>query len=134
MVFHVAATTNFSSHLRQAVTINLRGTKRVLQLAQRIRHLQVFLYVSTAYCNAVVRGNITEAVYPSWLDGNDVIESMESMTDLQIEQRTKSILGGHPNTYSFTKHLAENILYKEHKSIPVAVVRPSVGKNLELPS
>lgn len=88
----------------------------------------MLLYVSTAYCNAIVRGNITEAIYPSWLDGDSLIEKISTMNDEEIEKETKKFLGGHPNTYSFTKHLAENLLNKERKSIPIAVVRPSVGK------
>lgn len=39
-----------------------------------------------------------------------------------------SLLGGHPNTYSFTKQLAENVLLGEHGDVPVAIVRPSIGK------
>ena len=41
---------------------------------------------------------------------------------------TPSILGSLPNTYTFTKNLAEKVTAKEANKLPVAIVRPSVGK------
>jgi len=38
------------------------------------------------------------------------------------------LIGGHPNTYTFTKNLAEAIILKEAANIPTAIVRPSIGK------
>ncbi|KAK6644947.1 hypothetical protein RUM43_001223 [Polyplax serrata] len=127
VVFHSAATTNFGAHLRKAVAINLQGTEKVLQLAHEMKNLQAFVYISTAYCNAVVRGIITEDIYPSWLDSDELVEKMDKMTDAEISEETERLLGGYPTTYSFTKHMCENLVYKKRKSIPVAVVRPSVS-------
>lgn len=90
--------------------------------------LQAFVYISTAYCNAVVRGITTEEIYPSWIDSDELSERLKKMSDAEIEENTKSLLGGYPTTYSFTKHMAENVLHKKRQSIPVAVVRPSVSK------
>lgn len=86
------------------------------------------MYISTAYSNAVVRGMTTEEIYPSWIDSDELLEKMEKMTDEEIEDQTQIFLGGYPTTYSFTKHMAESLLHKKRKSVPVAVVRPSVGK------
>ena len=36
-------------------------------------------------------------------------------------------MGELPNTYSFSKSLAENILDEYSSEIPIAIVRPSVG-------
>lgn len=36
--------------------------------------------------------------------------------------------GDRPNTYTFTKALAEDMLIKESGNLPVAIVRPSIGK------
>jgi len=41
IVFHVAATTRFDLPLRQAVIINVRGTKYVLDLAKEMKNLEV---------------------------------------------------------------------------------------------
>lgn len=32
-----------------------------------------------------------------------------------------------PNTYVFTKALAENILLKQSTNLPIAIIRPSIG-------
>lgn len=38
-----------------------------------------------------------------------------------------SLLGkANPNTYTFSKSLAEQILEKEHANVPLAIVRPSI--------
>ena len=37
------------------------------------------------------------------------------------------IIGKRPNTYTFTKALAEHVLVKEAASLPVTIVRPSIG-------
>lgn len=86
---------------------------------------QGFLYVSTAYCNSMVRGPIMETVYPTWIDPYELLE-LSKKPDL-TDEKLRSILGGHSNTYSFTKHLAEEVLRREHGSLPIAIVRPSLG-------
>jgi hypothetical protein len=42
---------------------------------------------------------------------------------------TASLIGNRPNTYTFTKALAESMLMKEAANLPVAIVRPSIGRN-----
>jgi fatty acyl-CoA reductase len=38
------------------------------------------------------------------------------------------LIGSRPNTYTFTKVLAESMLLKESGNLPVAIVRPSIGE------
>ena len=38
----------------------------------------------------------------------------------------KEVLGSHPNTYTFTKALAEQWLFNTAKDLPLAIVRPSI--------
>ncbi|KAF3420504.1 hypothetical protein E2986_13768 [Frieseomelitta varia] len=46
----------------------------------------------------------------------------------------ETILKTHPNTYTFSKNLAEQIVFNDCKSFPSAVVRPSIiGASLEQP-
>ena len=51
IIFHSAATLKFNEELRKAVEINIKGTKRVLDMAHKCRNLDAFIYVSTAYAN-----------------------------------------------------------------------------------
>lgn len=44
------------------------------------------------------------------------------MTPILIEKK--------PNTYTFTKALAEEMVHNEFHTLPSAIVRPSIGKIL----
>ena len=48
------------------------------------------------------------------------------MSDEQLEAITPSMLEGRPNTYTYTKALAENLLVSEAKGLPLSIVRPSI--------
>lgn len=39
---------------------------------------------------------------------------------------TPKLLGKLPNTYTFTKNLAEHLLVTEAEGMPIAIVRPSI--------
>lgn len=43
-------------------------------------------------------------------------------------QLTPVLLGKHLTTYTFTKNLAENLVQKEVRNLPIAIVRPSMGE------
>jgi len=36
--------------------------------------------------------------------------------------------GYHPNTYTFSKSLAEQVVYEARKEIPAVIFRPSIGE------
>ncbi|XP_068082391.1 putative fatty acyl-CoA reductase CG5065 [Anabrus simplex] len=121
VVFHAAATTNFNSTLEAAVRTNLLGTKSVLNLCREMERLVALVYVSTAFCNCTVRDVISEQVYPSAWPPDHVVQAVQNEGEMAIR-----LVGGHPNTYSFTKQLAENVLQIERGQLPIAIVRPSI--------
>ena len=43
-----------------------------------------------------------------------------------IQALTSKLIGSRPNTYTYTKALAEYLLVEESKGLPVAIVRPSI--------
>lgn len=55
-----------------------------------------------------------------------VIALTQWMDDKMVEDLTPSLIAGRPNTYTFTKALAERMLQRERGSLPVAIVRPSI--------
>ncbi|KAJ1520571.1 hypothetical protein ONE63_003683 [Megalurothrips usitatus] len=126
VVFHAAATINFNAALATAVNINVLGTRRVLQLCQEMPTLRAMVYVSTAYCNCTLQDTVRERVYPSGHDPDNIIRIVSETEPELLKSMTPSLLGGHPNTYSFTKQLAENVLQAERGDVPVAIVRPSI--------
>lgn len=48
------------------------------------------------------------------------------MTDEQLDAITPSLLDGRPNTYTFTKSLAEYVVVNEAKGLPLAIFRPAI--------
>ena len=48
------------------------------------------------------------------------------MSDEQLEAVRPLLLDGRPNTYTYTKSLAEYVLQHESKGLPVAMLRPCV--------
>lgn len=130
VIYHIAATIKFSSPLRAAIKTNLTGTMHTIELAKKVKNLAAYVYYSTAFCNSNNRGLILEKVYKSKFDPYDMMrwaEDDNAWLDFN-KDKCKATIMDHPNTYTFTKNLAENLLMAEMKNMPVAVVRPSVGK------
>ncbi len=48
------------------------------------------------------------------------------MTDEQLDAITPSLLDGRPNTYTFTKSIAEYVIANEAKGLPLAIFRPAI--------
>lgn len=55
-----------------------------------------------------------------------VIDMCESLDEETLNVLEKKILENHPNTYTFTKNLAEQIVVTKAKDLPIAIVRPSI--------
>ncbi|XP_033007971.1 fatty acyl-CoA reductase 1 isoform X4 [Lacerta agilis] len=125
IVFHCAATVRFNEILRDAVQLNVIATQQLLFLAQKMKNLDVFIHVSTAfaYCN---RKHIEEVVYPPPVDPKKLIDSLEWMDDSLVNDITPKLIGDRPNTYTYTKALAEYIVQLEGAKLNVAIIRPSI--------
>ncbi|XP_074086453.1 fatty acyl-CoA reductase 1 isoform X2 [Macrotis lagotis] len=125
IIFHCAATVRFNENLRDAVQLNVIATRQLILLAQQMKNLEVFMHVSTAYayCN---RKHIDEVVYPPPVDPKKLIDSLEWMDDGLVNDITPKLIGDRPNTYIYTKALAEYVVQQEGAQLNVAIVRPSI--------
>ncbi|XP_071876917.1 fatty acyl-CoA reductase 1-like isoform X1 [Bombus fervidus] len=133
IVFHSAATVRFDEPLDVAVNLNTKDTARVIELWNELRHPVSFVHVSTAYSNANLH-EIEEKVYTTSLSPSEVIDMCDKFDKTSINQIEKGILKTYPNTYTFSKNLAEQIVANKCKDLPVAIVRPSIiGASLEEP-
>lgn len=132
IIYHSAATIKFKSHLRTAIRTNLTGTLRTIEFAKRLHNLAAYVYLSTAFCNSNHRGFIQESVYPSLQDPYEMMRLAADDTNwaptAAKEPDTAALIGDHPNTYTFTKQLAENLIQREMAGLPAGIVRPSVGE------
>uniref|UniRef100_A0A1B6CB27 Fatty acyl-CoA reductase n=1 Tax=Clastoptera arizonana TaxID=38151 RepID=A0A1B6CB27_9HEMI len=125
VVFHSAATVKFDEALKLSVEMNLIGTKRLVELCGRMTKLEALVHVSTAYCNCN-RQEVNEVIYPPPADPEKIIQWTEWMDDKLIDSVTPEIIKNRPNTYTFTKALAEHILVEQSGRLPIAIVRPSI--------
>ena len=99
-VIHSAATVRFDHTLDEARSINVEGTRRVLDFAAGARNLRSVAYVGTAY----VAG-----------ERSDLIREDE----LAVGQSYR-------NTYEQTKAEAEALVRSRFESLPGVILRPSI--------
>ncbi|KAH8347023.1 hypothetical protein KR059_004329, partial [Drosophila kikkawai] len=127
VVIHGAATVRFDEALHLSLAINVRATRLMLQLAKQMTQLVSFVHVSTAYSNCVVT-EINERFYPEHLkDNSDKILALgELLSSETIDSMTTSLIGSFPNTYTYTKALAEDVIRREAGDLPLCVFRPAI--------
>jgi fatty acyl-CoA reductase len=125
VVFHSAATVKFDEKLKLSVTINMLGTKRLVELCHRMQSLDALIHLSTAYCNCD-RSEVEEVIYPPPFSPDDIISLINWLPEDMLDELTPSLIGKRPNTYTFTKALTEYMLFKHAANLPVAIVRPSI--------
>ncbi|KAF0040911.1 hypothetical protein F2P81_006809 [Scophthalmus maximus] len=125
IVFHCAATIRFNEPLKDAMQLNVLATQKMLALAHTMKHLEIFLHVSTAYANCD-RELIEEVVYPPPVDYRRLIDTLDWMDDDLVSTLTPKLIGKRPNTYTYTKALAEYLVQQEAGDMNVAIIRPSI--------
>ncbi|CAH0686082.1 unnamed protein product [Spodoptera exigua] len=129
LIFHLAATTRFDETLKTATFINVRGTREIVTLGKACKKLRSFVYVSTAFSHArdeYVYGEVLEKFSPSPVSPETMIGIAETMEEERIIDITTKLIKSWPNTYTFTKAIAEDIVNTMGKDLPICVVRPAV--------
>lgn len=99
-VVHCAASVSFDLPLDESRTVNVEGTRNVLELARSCTRLERFSYVSTAYVAGEPGGIFREE-------------------DLAVGQRFR-------NPYERSKFEAEVALRREGAGLPLQILRPSI--------
>lgn len=125
VVIHSAATLDFQAALKETVVVNLVGTRQVMTLASQMRNIKSVVHISSAYVSAFLK-DVHEKLYPAPDVAEKVIDLAESLSDAALDELTPSLLKEHPNTYTFTKHLAEHEVNKYAERFPCSIVRPSM--------
>ncbi|XP_014467647.1 PREDICTED: putative fatty acyl-CoA reductase CG5065 [Dinoponera quadriceps] len=125
IVFHFAATLRMEAKLKDSAELNLFGTRRVLDLVKEIKNLQVFVHLSTAFCH-IDQEELGEITYDAPHDPDDVMRLLRWMDESAIELVTPKLLYPHPNTYTYTKRLAETLVTREYPKLPCVIARPSI--------
>jgi len=128
IVFHSAATIKFDEPLKVSVTLNLIATKTIIEICRKLPNLISLCHVSTAYVNSDLKDNqiIEERLYPIEQQPDQLIKMAECMDVNLMQQLKGQLIGERPNTYTYTKALAEHLIAQEASDLPVAIVRPSI--------
>ncbi|KAI4454820.1 male sterility protein 2-related [Holotrichia oblita] len=125
VVFHAAATVNFTEKLKLAYSINVKGTEVVLNLCRQMRNLKSYIHVSTIYSQSHLR-EIDEIFYETSVNYRELDGILDKLDDDQVEKMTPKLLGNSPNTYTFTKGLAESLIKEQGSGLPIGVFRPAI--------
>ncbi|CAH1397942.1 unnamed protein product [Nezara viridula] len=125
IVMHGAATVKFDEKLSLATKINVLGTKSILELCQKMTKLESVVHISTAFsnCNQL---EIKEKFYESPMTSDNLIQLSECVKEDQLELMSAHIRNKWPNTYVFTKAVAEEAVTKYGRGLPISVFRPVV--------
>jgi len=125
IIFHSAASVRFDDTLKYAVLMNTRGTREVMKFAEQLINIKVVVHVSTTYSNPD-RHTVDEEIYPPVADWRKTIEICEEMDEDTLNNLTPHFIGFMPNTYTFTKNLAEHVIQDYKGKVPSLVFRPSI--------
>uniref|UniRef100_T1ITA3 Fatty acyl-CoA reductase n=1 Tax=Strigamia maritima TaxID=126957 RepID=T1ITA3_STRMM len=125
VVFHFAASVRFTEPLKQSIRSNLMPINFLLQLCRKMHSLVALIHLSTAYSNCT-KSFIDEIVYPAIVPPKTIIEIINNFSEVITEKISPILIGDHPNSYTFTKCLAETLIKQDHGNIPAAIVRPSI--------
>ncbi|XP_046473320.1 fatty acyl-CoA reductase wat-like isoform X1 [Neodiprion pinetum] len=130
IIFHAAASVRFDEEFNKAVSVNVNGVKHIIDIAKSCKNFKVGVCISTAFSNCV-RERIDELIYASpisWEDVNQLTEIAErsNWTESVRQKFATAIVGEWPNTYTFTKAIAEGTVAEYAKDMPFAIFRPSI--------
>lgn len=126
LIIHGAATVRFDEVLSKAIAINIRGTKHMLDIATEVTNLSCFLHISTAYAQCPI-SRIKEVFYEPPMDYRQALELTETFAD-SADAITTKIIAPWPNTYTFSKAIAEDMIRQYQDRLPIGIIRPSIGR------
>lgn len=143
-LINCAANVEFMEPLKKIVTDNVVSAMNVLDFAKSCTKLQGMVHVSTAYVNSNKRkeldpgesGQVQEKIYQQWYhdDPQKLYEWILATDSDHIQSILPQILCGMPNTYTFSKQMAEILLDKHRGDMSLAIVRPTcVGASFKEP-
>jgi fatty acyl-CoA reductase len=125
IIIHSAATVKFDEVMSLSADINVGGVQRVLELAKNMKNICAIVHISTAYSNCDKK-SIGEIVYPASFDPTIAIKTFSWLSDVVLRKITPDLIGSKPNTYAYTKSLAEHLVQCNKGDLPVCIVRPSI--------
>lgn len=131
IVIHASASVRFDDPLKDAILTNVRSTYEMIQLCLTLKKLDAFVHISTAFCNADFKV-IEEKIYPAHGDWRTTLKLVDTMDDLTLNTLTAKYTDFLPNTYLYTKGLAENLCNEFKEQLPIVIYRPAIVTGAEV--
>lgn len=126
VIINSAASVRFDDPMKKALLINCLSTMSCLQLAKKATQLEAFVHVSTCYANCQLTV-VEEKIYPCKTTAEHLMEVSKWMdSDAFDKLCEKQLYEDRPNSYVFTKALAENHLRDHGSGMPIAIGRLSM--------
>ncbi|XP_055692936.1 fatty acyl-CoA reductase 1-like [Lutzomyia longipalpis] len=125
VIINSAASIRFDEPLRDAILMNTRSARELVVIAQKLKNLKVLIHISTTYCNPSYKV-IEEKVYPPLADWRQAIKLAENLDSEIFNFLAAKYTSFQPNTYTFTKSLAEQIMKEYSEKLPIVIFRPSI--------
>ncbi|XP_076178028.1 putative fatty acyl-CoA reductase CG5065 [Ptiloglossa arizonensis] len=125
VIFNVAANVRFENNLQKDILSNTRSTRDICILAGSMKNLVALMHVSSAYTQSD-KPIVEEKVYPLIANWRNVIHMVENMDERTIRIFSPKYLGSMPNTYTFSKRMAEEVVNDYSKDLPSVIFRPSI--------
>lgn len=127
IIFNIAASVQFDAPLKQNLRDNYLGVSNLMNLACKFKRLTSLVHVSTFYTNWH-KPHITEEIIPMNADCEKLAELINWLPDQLIDQISSKLIRieQRPNSYIYTKAMAENLVQKFQGRLPIAIVRPSI--------
>ncbi|KAL3823287.1 hypothetical protein ACHAXA_003435 [Cyclostephanos tholiformis] len=145
-VFHCAAAVSFSQSLDDAAVSNITSSLQLHVLAKRLRRSRSddvkFVYISTAFVHGRMTGSLSEPLPEESfsLRRFDPVELYNSMLGSQSYASAAMNELGHPNSYTFSKCICEQLLIRASSGdkgggVKTIIIRPSiVGPSVQEPA
>lgn len=80
----------YFDQLKTTINTNTIGTLRALQLAETMKKLKAFCYISTAFVHCY-RSRLEERYYPTHLDPFEIISSTQRLSDDELNLLEKTL-------------------------------------------
>jgi len=146
LIVNSGGITEFGPDVRWAAATNVDATLHVIDFLRGCAHAAL-LHLSTCYVAGRRNGRIAEQILPDYNPrGDPTFDAEKERNELArlvraeeskeagggLRQRlirlgmNRAVSWGWPNTYTYTKSLAESLLLRRGAGLPIAVVRPSI--------
>ncbi|XP_055536689.1 fatty acyl-CoA reductase wat-like [Wyeomyia smithii] len=127
VVFNVMASVKFDERIETALDTNVNCSRKLFDLVAKMSQLRSIVHVSTFYSNCD-RGHIEERIFDNVPFGgqDNILQIFSHLTEHEKDQLTPFILGGMPNSYTFSKKCAEVMIRERYSHLPIAIFRPPV--------